>query len=209
MRILEYCGLDSSRVEAQYRKVCEAIGRGDWLSAEVKKLAGVAGGKYYRAKLDRAGRLLFTLVRHGGETCALMLEVIEQHAYDKSRFLRGAAVDEDKIPAIEPGPAAAEAPALRYLHPERRAIHYLDKALSFDDAQEAVYRVPPPLVIVGAAGSGKTALTLEKMKHAEGLLPGHQGAPRFCEEHPGDPRARFASMGISVPVYKEIEEAVA
>lgn len=168
MRVLEYCGLDTSRVEAQYRRLCEAIGRGDWRSAEVKKLTGVAGGKYYRAKLDRADRLLFTLVRHGNETCALMLEVIEQHAYDKSRFLRGAAVNEDKIPAIEPGPAAAQAQVLRYLHPERRAIHYLDKPLSFDDAQEALYRVPPPLVIVGAAGSGKTALTLEKMKHAEG-----------------------------------------
>lgn len=168
MRILEYSGLDASRVETQYRRVCEAIARGDFRSAEVKKLAGVAGGKLYRAKLDRAARLLFTLVRHGGETCVLMLEVLEHHAYDKSRFLRGAAVDEDKIPAVETQPAAEEAPPLRYLHPARRTVHFLDRALSFDDAQEAVYRAPPPLVIVGGAGSGKTALTLEKMKHAEG-----------------------------------------
>ena len=40
--------------------------------------------------------------------------------------------------------------------------------LSFDDAQEALYRLPPPIVIVGSAGSGKTALTLEKMKAAAG-----------------------------------------
>ncbi len=33
-----------------------------------------------------------------------------------------------------------------------------------------MYRLPPPLVIVGGAGSGKTALTLEKMKHAEGAV---------------------------------------
>jgi superfamily I DNA/RNA helicase len=44
----------------------------------------------------------------------------------------------------------------------------LDKVLSFDEDQEAVYRQPAPLVIIGSAGSGKTALTLEKMKDASG-----------------------------------------
>ncbi|MDA8254064.1 MAG: UvrD-helicase domain-containing protein [Betaproteobacteria bacterium] len=57
---------------------------------------------------------------------------------------------------------------LRYLHPERATVNLLDKPISFDDAQEAIYRMPPPLVVVGSAGSGKTALTLEKLKHAEG-----------------------------------------
>lgn len=47
-------------------------------------------------------------------------------------------------------------------------MHLLDKPISFDDAQEAIYRQPAPLIVVGGAGSGKTALTLEKMKHAEG-----------------------------------------
>jgi hypothetical protein len=60
----------------------------------VKKLANFRHGRFYRAKLDYANRLLFTLVRHGGVAYALMREVIEQHAYDKSRFLRGAPVDE-------------------------------------------------------------------------------------------------------------------
>ncbi len=54
------------------------------------------------------------------------------------------------------------------MHPARPEFHLLDKALSFDDAQEAPYRLPPPLIIVGCAGSGKTALTLEKLKHAAG-----------------------------------------
>ena len=168
MRILEYSGLDTSRVSTQYRDACEAIARGDFRSAEVKKLANLAHGKFYRAKLDYANRLLFTLVRHGGETCALMLEVIEQHAYGRSRFLRGAQVDEAKIPAVEPAEAIREAEPVRYLHPHRCEIHFLDKPLSFDDAQEAVYQLRAPLIVVGSAGSGKTALTLEKTKHAEG-----------------------------------------
>lgn len=168
MKILEYAGLDTSRVAAAYRKVAEAIARGDFRAAQVKKLANLAHGKFYRAKLDDADRLLFSLVRHGDEVCALMLEVIRNHDYDSSRFLRGTAIDEAKIPDCDAQEAAREAQPLRYLHPERNTIHLLDKPLSFDDAQEAIYRRPAPLVLVGSAGSGKTALTLEKFKHAEG-----------------------------------------
>lgn len=40
--------------------------------------------------------------------------------------------------------------------------------LSFDDDQQALYEHPLPLVIIGSAGSGKTALVLEKMKQAGG-----------------------------------------
>ena len=91
-----------------------------------------------------------------------MLEVIANHDYGKSRFLRGATVDEAKIADVDAAAALAEAQPVRYLHAERTAIHFLDKPISFDDAQEAVYRLPPPLIVVGSAGSGKTALTLEK-----------------------------------------------
>lgn len=125
------------------------------------------------ARLDDADRLLFTLVRHGEQTCVLALEVIENHDYAGSRFLRGAPIDDARIPDIDAEEAAREAresPPLRYLHPERAEIHLLDKPISFDDAQEVVYRQPPPLVIIGSAGSGKTALTLEKLRQAEGQV---------------------------------------
>lgn len=168
MKILEYSGLDIGKHKAQYQKVVEAIARDDFRQADVKKLANVAHGKFYRAKLDAASRLLFTLIRHGDTAYALMLEVIENHAYDKSRFLRGAEVEDDKLPASTPQDAIQDAEPVRYVHPERREIHLLDKVISFDDAQDAVYRLPPPLIVVGSAGSGKTALTLEKLKHAEG-----------------------------------------
>ena len=144
MNILEYSGLDTLRHKESYQKVTAAIMRDDFRSAEVKKLVNVGHGAYYRAKLDYANRLLFTIIRHGDAVYALMLEVIENHAYDKSRFLRGAQVDEDKLPRVEATVAAGEAQPVRYVHPERREIHLLDKVISFDDAQEAVYRLPRP-----------------------------------------------------------------
>lgn len=168
MRVLEYSGLDTAGASAQYQKVTEAIAREDFSAADVKKLVNLTHGKFYRARLDGSGRLLFALVRHGGETCALMLEIIANHDYAKSRFLRGASIDETKIADVDAAAARVEAQPVRYLHPERTAVHFLDKPISFDDAQEAVYRLPPPLIVVGSAGSGKTALTLEKLKHAQG-----------------------------------------
>jgi hypothetical protein len=168
MKILEYTGLDTSGVTAAYRKVIGAIARGDFQAAQVKKLADLSHGKFYRARLDGADRLLFSLVRHQDEVCALMLEVIANHEYDKSRFLRGAFIDEGKLCAMDAAAARQEAEPLRYLHPEHTAVHLLDKPISFDDAQEAAYREAPPLIVVGSAGSGKTVLTLEKLKHAEG-----------------------------------------
>ena len=137
-------------------------------SVDVKKLTNLTHGKFYRAKLDIADRLLFCTIRYRGEVYALMLEVIEQHAYDKSRFLRGAAIDDDKIPQVEAAEAIEHAAAVRYLHPARQRVHWLDKVISFDDAQHAVSLQPAPLIIVGSAGSGKTALTLEKMKQIPG-----------------------------------------
>ncbi|WP_439684016.1 hypothetical protein MNJPNG_00125 [Cupriavidus oxalaticus] len=59
MKILEYTGLDISRVKGAYHKVVEAIGRDDFRAAQVKKLASLTHGKFYRARLDDANRLLF------------------------------------------------------------------------------------------------------------------------------------------------------
>lgn len=144
VKILEYTGLDTTRVKAQYRKVRDAIERDDFRQADVKKLAGAGRRPLYRAKLDDANRLLFTLLRHGADRYALLLEVIDQHAYEKSRFLRGARIDEAKIPPIDSAAAVADADCepVRYIHPDRREIHLLDKVISFDDAQDEVFRLP-------------------------------------------------------------------
>ncbi|WP_063890960.1 ankyrin repeat domain-containing protein [Burkholderia ubonensis] len=167
MKIVEYVGLDTSRVRAQYEKICAALERDDFRHAQVRKLVGVTHGAFYRAKLDYANRLLFTLIHHDGQICALMLEVIEHHAYEKSRFLRGATIDDARIPDVDV-PTPEDATPVRYLHPVRRDIHLLGNVLSFDDVQEAIYREPAPLVLAGSAGSGKTALTLEKLREVEG-----------------------------------------
>ena len=171
MRLLQYKDLDLRRVKAAFAKVRGAIEADDFKSPDVKKLH--VGG-YYRAKLDHSNRLLLQFARFGDQTVCLALEVIENHAYDRSRFLRGAPVDERKIdhessadPASLP---AAEVTPLRWFHASRAEFELLDKPIVFDDAQEAVLRLPAPVILVGSAGSGKTAVTLAKLREARGRV---------------------------------------
>jgi hypothetical protein len=179
MRLLQYKDLNLRRVKAAFDKVKVAIEAGDFRSADVKKLHA---GPYYRAKLDYANRLLLQFARieraeadGGAETVCLALEVIENHAYERSRFLRGATVDETRIerePAAEPQASTltTEATLLRWLGPGRTQFELLDKPIVFDDAQDEAYRHPAPLVVIGSAGSGKTAVTLARLREAEGRV---------------------------------------
>lgn len=174
MRVLQYKDLDLRRVQAAFAKVKSAIEADDFRSADVKKLH--VGG-YYRAKLDYANRLLLQFARvgqgDGAETVCLALEVIENHAYERSRFLRGAAIDEAKIerdPDTGAQVPAADALALRSAAAQRTQFELLDKPIVFDDAQDAASRQGAPLVLIGAAGSGKTAVVLSRLREAEGQV---------------------------------------
>ena len=172
MRLLLHHDLETHRVRTQFAKLQQALARDDFKSPNLKKLHPTP---YWRFKLDQSNRLLVQFARHGDETVCLALEVILNHAYERSRFLRGATldwnqIDQDDTSVAVPMDIHEQAAQLRYLHPQRGDFHVLDKVLSFDDAQQAVYEASAPLVLVGSAGSGKTALTLQKFRLARGRV---------------------------------------
>ena len=166
--ILYHNDLDIHSVEKTFSKTLNQLQQGDFKSADVRKMTGT---NYYRARLDIRDRLLFNFVTYRQQKYLLLLEVIKDHNYAHSRFLRGgASIDENRLepilsPAKEIGKAAIELP---YVHPEVKAVHTLNKFISFDRFQQSVYTLHPPLIIVGSAGSGKTALVLEKLKELPG-----------------------------------------
>ena len=138
MKILEYADLITSKLTHQYQKLIEYLEGDDFRSAEVKKLAE---HDLYRAKLDDSNRLLFKIMTYKGERYALILEVVLNHAYDKSKFLRGTRIDEAKIPLIEKTQLEKEhLPSLVYINPSNTRFHILDKIISFDPEQQATYR---------------------------------------------------------------------
>jgi hypothetical protein len=162
LNILLYNELDPKAINgfSKWRAFMEAD---DLKSADVKKI----GDNLYRARLNRSDRLLLAFYHYADTRYALVLEYLKSHDYAGSRFLsHHAVIDEDKIPALEHAPD--DTPALAYVNTQHGRFNLLDKIISFDDTQQAVFDLQPPLVIIGSAGSGKTALTLEKLKACSG-----------------------------------------
>ena len=164
MQVLLYNELNPTAIKgfSKWRKLIEAD---NFKSADVKKV----NDNLYRARLNRNDRLLFSIYRYKNQAYALVLEYIKNHNYNDSRFLQqGASIDEQKIPTLIDMPPAEKQPELVYVNPEHGTFNMLDKIISFDDSQQNVYQLNPPMIVIGSAGSGKTALTLEKMKEAVG-----------------------------------------
>ena len=109
MQVILYDQLNPKKIPS-FEKMKGYLEADDFRSAEVKKV----GDNLYRARLDRRNRLLFSIHRYQDQAYVLALECIEQHAYEKSRFLRrGVTIDEDKLPALS-SPPQVEAEPLIY-----------------------------------------------------------------------------------------------
>jgi hypothetical protein len=208
MRFLTYDGLVAGDLGPQLDRVRAAFERDDLAAVDLRKLA--VGG-LYRARLSDRARLILKFVTWQGQRCALALEVLANHEYEKSRFLKGARVDEARIEPAE-APAQLEASPMKYVHPTRAVFSMLDKPLSFDDTQDEVLRRRPPLVLVGSAGSGKTALLLHHLRRATGRVAYLTESAWLAESarslyvandfDPGDQEADFLS-------YRQLLESIA
>ncbi len=167
MNVLYLNDIDYSKVKKQFDKTVGFLENNDFDSAEIKKLTN---NGYYRAKLDYENRLLFKFAKYNGQTYILLLEVIYNHAYEKSRFLRGAKIDDSKLKVLksEKQVSEEEIVGLNYINQNTNKFHLLNKVLSFDSLQQDIFNIKPPVIIVGSAGSGKTVLTLEKIKQLTG-----------------------------------------
>ena len=165
MKVLIYNELNPKMIPG-FDKLKSYLEKDDFKSAEIKKV----GDNLYRARLNQRDRLLFSIYRHQDQSYILLLEFIKNHAYQDSRFLRQVgSIDDDKIPVIPTLNETTGSP-LVYLNPTHNSFNLLDKIISFDDRQQSIYDLQPPLIVIGSAGSGKTALTLEKMKQSVGAV---------------------------------------
>lgn len=161
MRVLIYQTLTPSDIPG-FERFSRAIEQDDFRAADARKI----DTNLYRVRLGRRARLLFSLYRYRQEVYCLVLEYLPDHRYEKSRFLhKSVTVDEDKCSPLNDCDIAGS-PELPYVNPRNPRFIIQDKVISFDDDQQAICDTPPPLVITGPAGSGKTALILEKMKQA-------------------------------------------
>lgn len=201
MRVLVLEGLELGKHKRAAQKIIDAIERDDFRSADVKKLSDRV---HYRARLDYENRLLLRFVQHEGAKCCFVVDLIEAHRYERSRFLRGVKIDLDEA-AVEAAPAPDVAfEPVRYVHPSAHRFRFLDRPLSFDDAQESALDSRPPLLMLGSAGSGKTAVSLLRLRAATGTVAYVTQSPYLAEaarslyfhahEEPEDRNVAFLSF---------------
>jgi hypothetical protein len=217
MRVLEYFDLNTHSVRDKYIRARDKLAQRRFQELDVRKLAN---SSIFRAKLDDTNRLLFSFAKFGQETCLLILEVILNHRYEKSIFIGGKQVRENDFVPIQPEPTITESYSISFINQRSNTFHLLDKPISFDDSQEEIFSETTPLLIVGAAGCGKTAIAVEKIRNLRGrilyvsLSPYLVEATRslfhngnlFTEEHEVD----FLSLAeliqtIEIPEGKEIQ----
>ncbi len=160
-KLLFHNEIDFKGIEKNFSKTIRQLQDADFKSADVRKMGNT---EYYRARLNLKDRLLFKPVKYNGKTYLLLLEWIKDHNYARSRFLRGALLPPDDRLIPVPDFTDITIANLSYLNPAAHRIHVLNKFISFDEIQESVINIQPPLIIIGSAGSGKTALVLEKLK---------------------------------------------
>lgn len=168
--LLYHNELDLKSIKKDFPKTIKQLQDADFKSADVRKMGSTG---FYRARLNIKDRLLFIPVKHDNKTYLLLLELIKDHNYARSRFLRGALLpQDDQLMSVEDNGMQLEnnIRKLSYLNPTIPAIHVLNKFISFDEIQASVMDMQTPLIIIGSAGSGKTALLLEKLKTLAGSI---------------------------------------
>ncbi len=167
MNLLYYNALDTKKVKQAFKKTEQLLKKQDFKSADVQKIADT---DFYHAKLDNTHRLLFKIAKYQNENYLLLLEVIAHKAYEQSRFLKGETIESSQIKQIHhiEKVAVEDVHQMVYVNKKNTNFHVLDKIISLDDEQNEIYGLSTPLIIIGSAGSGKTALTLEKVKHLRG-----------------------------------------
>lgn len=167
MRVLELNTFSPGKFKEKYKSLKAHLEKGDFRAAQVKKLQNQG---IYRAKLDDTARLLFKIADHKEEKVLLILELLPNHEYQKSRFLRGLPLSDESFEAVSDAAAESSVEKMKYLNPQSAQFHFLQAPLSFDSLQDELLNCNPPVVIIGSAGCGKTVLTLEKMKELSGQI---------------------------------------
>jgi len=140
-------------------KTINFLKNGDFKSADSKKLSN---SDYFRAKIDIKGRLIFQFGYIDETSYIFLLEILPNHEYEESQFLKGKKVSEEDF-------IFDKANIEKNLSREK-LFHYSEKFIVFNKSQENLLYANPPLIIVGSAGSGKTSVTIEKLRTLRGKV---------------------------------------
>ena len=161
----------------EHEEVLSRLLSGDYQSGNLEKLKG---HDVYSFRLNKSGRLLFTVVTIDGEKRLLVLDYLPTHDYHKSKFLhsrvlrhyldklvlKDSDVDDDlDFFSLDPDVGSQLLPRVAQETlsepPNGIAVDYFqNKVIQLSGEQEGALSLKLPSAIRGGAGSGKTAVAL-------------------------------------------------
>eukprot|EP00755_Sulcionema_specki_P011245 Sspe_Gene.48568::Locus_25413_Transcript_1_1_Confidence_1.000_Length_4431::g.48568::m.48568 len=167
-------------LEGKVRVAVEKLLNGEYRDVSKKQCGTGSAFPLYTTKLSESDRLLFTTLKgqgtNKGNDQILLLECIENHAYQKSRFMKPGVLraylghgteSAEWVPCDAPVvPPSANAPHFTL----SKVWAVLGGFVTFTDVQEKALGMATPLLIEGAAGTGKTCIAQALLLQAH-----HQG----------------------------------
>ncbi len=164
----------------------DKLATGDYKSADLDLKKSKLQQNLYTAKINDTHRLLWTTVPHQGKPYMLLLDIIEEHEYEKSPYFRRrtskqsfdrALAARNADTADAPITAAdfevltdedfAALPAIENAGSSDTSIDYIpsynydQQFLVFSDEQERAVHATLPALVSGPPGSGKSSTALE------------------------------------------------
>eukprot|EP01061_Rhynchopus_euleeides_P019687 TRINITY_DN322_c0_g2_i1.p1 TRINITY_DN322_c0_g2~~TRINITY_DN322_c0_g2_i1.p1 ORF type:complete len:1811 (+),score=378.79 TRINITY_DN322_c0_g2_i1:232-5664(+) len=163
----------SGLLKEKVKVAVEQLLLGEYKSAGLDlKRCGAQRGEYplYTVKLSRDDRLLFTTLARGKNSQLLLLECIENHDYQKARFMKYGVLKTymEKEAAWEPVDSPVVAPVKEASFSLAKVRPALGGFVTFTDLQESILKLDAPLLMLGAAGTGKTCIAQALLSDACG-----------------------------------------
>ncbi len=191
--VLFWKGIISPRDDLRdFEETVSKLLQGEYKAAnlDLKKCRGLS---LYTARVNRSDRLLFTTVEKDNKPYLLLLEVIPNHDYQKSRFLNNPVLLKQFIENADIQHASVvtaanihdldseESSTLSNINNnasnpdqntivERPIFYFNQRYLSFNQRQEQAVQAKLPMIISGAPGSGKSCVALSFLASATEAL---------------------------------------
>ena len=159
----QYCWIGCVNLP-EFEKYSELIHR---VLIGLVKVEKMVGHKIYKARINHTDRLFWITQIREGRAYIEIIEVILNHDYQKSRFLKPGVLnkylEKRVLAALNYAPNIDDMPSVTAEYSD--TVRYYDQRfIEYTPAQNQALLAQTPVVITGAAGSGKSCVLFEVLK---------------------------------------------
>ena len=154
--------------------------------------------RIYKSRINKKDRLFWTTTLVDGIPHMLILDVILNHDYQKSKFLKKGVLDaylekraqgfldDDKVMEAmaeeteeteETKETKETEKSFVEAHHKEQAYYYDQAFIIFNDEQNNALQLPMPMVVSGPAGSGKSCVLFELLRNMRNSMPENELKP--------------------------------